>query len=128
MSNEVKHTPGPWIAAPYSSVVGAPVVAASGRPVASVTYFKVGEGFENHDRESKANGNLIAASPEMLEALILHKKFADHDDAGPNYGGLNRDTHPEGEKIWSEWWSEGISLCGRAMKATDAAIAKATGK
>ncbi len=69
MSEKVKHTSGPWIAAPYSSVVGAPVVSASGRPIATVTYFKIGDGFENHDKESAANGRLIAAAPEMLAAL-----------------------------------------------------------
>lgn len=69
MAETVKHTKGPWIAASYSSVVGAPVVAASGRPVASVTYFHLGEGFDNHERESTANGRLIAAAPDLLEAL-----------------------------------------------------------
>jgi hypothetical protein len=68
------HTPGPWIAAPYSSVVGAPVVSASGRSVAKVTYFALGESFSNHDAESDANARLIAAAPEMLEALRMYER------------------------------------------------------
>jgi uncharacterized protein (DUF1501 family) len=65
-----KHTQGPWIAAPYSSAVGAPVVAANGRSIAKITYYALAsEGFANHERESDANGRLIAAAPDMLAAL-----------------------------------------------------------
>jgi hypothetical protein len=65
-----KHTQGPWIAASKaSSVVGLPVVAQSGRSIASVSYFNLGEGFANHERESLANSRLIAAAPDMLQAL-----------------------------------------------------------
>lgn len=74
------HTRGPWIAASYSSVVGAPVVSQSGRPIASVTYFKLGDGFQNHDRESAANACLIAAAPDLLEAL---RQIVQQDDTGP---------------------------------------------
>lgn len=70
MSGHSGHTRGPWIAAPYSSVVGAPVVASpSGRSVANVTYFRLGEDFAAHDAESLANAKLIAAAPDLLEAL-----------------------------------------------------------
>lgn len=72
----VKHTAGPWVAAPYSSMVGAPVVASpSGRPVCSVTYFALGDGFEGHDEVSAANARLIAAAPDLLEALELALEY-----------------------------------------------------
>lgn len=67
---KAKHTDGPWIAAPYSSMVGAPVVASpNGRSIANVTYFGLGADFQNHDDESAANARLIAAAPDLLEAL-----------------------------------------------------------
>jgi hypothetical protein len=71
MDADVKHTPGPWMAAARpSSVVGLPVVAtANGRSIASVTFFSLGPDFANHDRESAANARLIAAAPALLEAL-----------------------------------------------------------
>lgn len=56
-------------AAAPSSVVGLPVVARTGRSIASVTFFKLGAEFRNHDAESKANAHLIAAAPELYEAL-----------------------------------------------------------
>jgi hypothetical protein len=68
--SEAKHTAGPWIAASRpSSVVGLPVVSQSGRSIASVTHFNLGEQFDNHDQESRANARLIAAAPELLSIV-----------------------------------------------------------
>lgn len=56
-------TPGPWMAAAKpSSIIGWPVVAphSMGRSVCSVTH--------GHD-EGAANAHLIAAAPELYEAL-----------------------------------------------------------
>jgi hypothetical protein len=68
-----QHTPGPWLAAAKpSSVVGLPVVATTnGRSIASVTFFRLGDEFAAHDRESRANARLIALAPDMYEALKL---------------------------------------------------------
>lgn len=81
-----KHTPGPWIAAPYSSKVGAPVVSDSGRSIASVTYYPMDqEIFKNHHEESAANGRLIAAAPDLLQALkeLLELTDDPKNDADP---------------------------------------------
>ncbi len=64
-------TGGTWIAAPFSSIVGAPIVSSpSGRSVASVTYFDLGDGFRKHDEESAANAELVTflrnAVPDIL--------------------------------------------------------------
>lgn len=59
----------------------------------------------------------------MLEALRLHKAWADSEHAGPDYGEQRRDTHPDGEAIWSRWWNYQLDICDRANTATDAAIA-----
>jgi len=77
-----KMTPGEWVPAPYSSMVGAPIVASpSGRPVAKVTYFHLGPEFDNHDRESAANAAGIvalvnAAEPMLAEIEALRAEVA----------------------------------------------------
>lgn len=66
-----KMTPGEWVAAPYSSMVGAPIVASpSGRPVAKVTYFHLGPEFDNHNRESAANAAGIVALVNAAEPML----------------------------------------------------------
>lgn len=71
-------TPGPWLMASHpSSVVGWPIVApqAMGRSICSLNYADPkafagrmpGDGKFN--AESKANGCLISAAPELFEAL-----------------------------------------------------------
>jgi hypothetical protein len=65
------HTPGPWIAGTFSSVVGIPVVATPiGRAIAAVHCFP---GNAPHAREfnavAAANARLIAAAPDLLAAL-----------------------------------------------------------
>lgn len=71
------HTPGPWMAAQRpSSTAGLPIVStATGRSIAGVTFYSVGKGFEQHDRESAANALLIAAAPDLLAEL---KAMTDH--------------------------------------------------
>lgn len=71
---------------------------------------------------------LVAAAPDMLAALRLHKAWADSERDGPDYGGQTRDTHPDGEKIWRAWWNYQLDACDRAQTATDSAIAKAEGR
>lgn len=62
---------------------------------------------------------------ELEAALRLHKAWADSEDAGPDYGGQTRDTHPDGERIWRNWWNWNLDLCARAQAATDAALGDA---
>lgn len=58
----------------------------------------------------------------MREALVLHQAWSDSEDAGPDYGALARDTHPDGDRIWRQWWDGNIDLCARAQDATRAAL------
>lgn len=68
-------TPGPWMAAAKpSSVVGWPVVARCGRAIASVMWpgIKPNENTKARkafNEECHANAHLIAAAPELYEAL-----------------------------------------------------------
>ncbi|GGE36537.1 hypothetical protein GCM10007276_12540 [Agaricicola taiwanensis] len=61
---------------------------------------------------------------DMAKALALHKAWADNERDGPNYGGLTRDSHPDGERIWRQWWDGNLDLCDRANRATDAALTR----
>lgn len=74
------HTPGPWMsAAKSSSVSGLPIVSRkNGRSIARVTVFNLGPGFENHERESMANAALLAAAPDLLEALHECEDYFDN--------------------------------------------------
>ena len=68
-----RHTPGPWIAADGpSSVVGWPVVSQAGRSICRLTWFEraspAGEAEETKE-ETRANAHLIAATPDLYEAL-----------------------------------------------------------
>jgi hypothetical protein len=73
---------------------------------------------------SRDLANLVLLIPELREALALHVAWADSEESGPNYGSLSRDTHPNGESIWRDWWEGNLSLCGRADRATRDALAK----
>jgi hypothetical protein len=77
-----KHTPGPWMAAAKpSSVVGWPIVAQSGRSICSLTYVQHSKidppvpGDRAVNAESRANAYLIAAAPDLLEALKVAAKW-----------------------------------------------------
>ncbi len=67
--SEPKWTAGPWMmAAKPSSVVGWPIVAQTGRSIASLSYVDHSS-YAESNAESKANGHLIAAAPDLIAAL-----------------------------------------------------------
>jgi hypothetical protein len=78
---QATHTPGHWLmAAKPSSVVGWPIVATpSGRSICSLNYVQHSSidpkvsGDDAFNRESRANGLLIAAAPDLLEAVIQYR-------------------------------------------------------
>lgn len=80
-----KHaTPGPWMAASSpSSIVGWPVIAAGGRLICTIAtppnnLRRIGKEAANYEaylKECGLNARLIAASPDMLAALIQAKQF-----------------------------------------------------
>lgn len=61
-----KHTPGPWVIDPDETTMAGPGVYADG-----FGYVAVGAGSSYADRaaEERANVSLIAAAPDLLEAL-----------------------------------------------------------
>lgn len=82
-------TKGPWMmAAKPSSIVGWPVVAPrqGGRMICDVTYVAHSKidpkvpGDDAFNRESRANGQLISAAPELAAALQdLMDAIGNHD-------------------------------------------------
>lgn len=58
----MQHTPGPWTFDGFNGTAGVYTVSASGRGVASC-------GGPPDNPEAEANGRLIAASPELRDAL-----------------------------------------------------------
>jgi len=68
------------------------------------------------------------AAPDLLAAVVSFVAWFDAENASPSYGTLTRDTHPEGERIWREWWDRNLRLCARAHDLGRAAIVKAEGR
>jgi len=69
-----EHTKGPWIAGKFSSVVGWPVVGSGGRLICDMAFPRHLAGDEApkvvaFKAEVAANARLIAAAPDLLEAL-----------------------------------------------------------
>jgi hypothetical protein len=115
-------------AASPSSVVGWPVVQQGvGRSICSVSYLPKDADSEVY-AESEANARLIAATPELYEAAAKHLEWIEKEHAGPDYGGLTRDTHPDGERIWRRWWDEQLDLCADTERLCREGLAKARGE
>lgn len=67
---ETKHTPGPWAARKPDDIGGSRVYAdcKGGSLIATPGYMR-------DESESEANARLIAAAPELLEALMGRHPF-----------------------------------------------------
>ena len=71
--SKMSHTPGPWIR-DRESGFDCDVRAANGRKIASVNVqcmAKTKQQFDGRKSENEANALLIAAAPELLEALKM---------------------------------------------------------
>jgi len=70
MSNETKHTPGPWIACLNvpTAVIEGHIIKANYDPKRPIASLWVGGGTKGKP-EQVANARLIAAAPDMLKAL-----------------------------------------------------------
>ena len=69
-----KHTPGPWFAAAFSSVVGCPIMAQPNKNenmiVVAGTRSAVSKDASGFRAEVEANARLMAAAPELFDAAI----------------------------------------------------------
>ena len=104
--NPQGYTPGPWKAAPFSSVVGCPITAQPDPKQNTIVVAGTRGAFgEDYRGEIEANARLIASAPELLAAL--EGMLAVHDMT----------QSPAGDRIAA--WSGAVNLAR-------AAIAKAT--
>lgn len=92
-----KHTPGPWASNKYTTSVSVPLKAIDCERIGFSIVFVNG----HREKEAVANARLIAAAPDLLEAL---KEIADTDP-------VDAALDPQ-----------------RAVRIARAAIAKATGE
>lgn len=102
--SETKFTPGPWTQRKYTGFIY--VAGADGTAITELTLSLGGD--ERHNEEFRANAALIAASPELLEALRLLVSPA----------RVEATNHISGRIT--------ISVTGVALRKADAAIRKAT--
>jgi hypothetical protein len=111
-----KHTPGPWKAAPYSSVVGCPVSAQPDKRkntfVVAGVHGAAAEDDDERRLEVEANARLIAAAPELLDLAKLFARTVVY------YAGID-------EKDGDD---EGARLKRLALANIEAVIAKAEGR
>lgn len=123
---EAGHTPGPWHVLNNGYCVGGPPSVQLADPIgAGVAMCCMAA---RSPDETAANARLIAAAPELLEACRAMVAWDEAEKAGPDYGGLTRDTHPSGEAIWREWWDGQLKLCDKAFVKAKSAIARAEGR
>ena len=78
---ETKHTPGPWELGEPTSQLEFGVYATD--KISGIKYFLANAEGHMRYKESLANARLIAAAPELLEALQAFVKYADdvNDDS-----------------------------------------------
>lgn len=65
---------------------------------------------------------LEAENGRLREAVAAFVAWLDSEDAGLDYNGMTRDTHPSGEFIWHKWWNGNLALCDRALELGRAAL------
>ena len=112
-----KHTPGPW--AMLSEETDKPYIRIRGtklgerHKIANVLTPVYDGSLERETEETRANARLIAAAPELLEAL--QELLAAERANSLEIVGRDTDGHP-------------LNAAGAARKKARAAIAKATGE
>jgi len=73
------HTPGPWVIYDERAAHGSRLIYSSSE-------YGVGEVWDiNNNGENKANAHLIAAAPELLEALEYARRFLKSEDVDTVY-------------------------------------------
>lgn len=66
--SDMKHTPGPW-AYTEAAITGDRGIHAEGTGIFAEAFADIRRACENNTAEAEANARLIAAAPDMLEAL-----------------------------------------------------------
>lgn len=80
--SELKHTPGPWVVDPDSPTDISPADDLR-LGIACISHADEAGGRWIFGEQSKANAKLIAAAPDLLQALVaLHESLTQLNDSG----------------------------------------------
>ena len=128
-----KHTPGPWKVIRDGNDLS--VRSANSRDTGKITHLDIAEnigglrpGPDFTDRsEAKANARLIAAAPDLLDALTKVTSFVVTDVAESCNGNKCREPWCAG-CFGEEVAEQTVREAREALDAARAAIAKVTGK
>jgi len=85
-----EHTPGPWksepVAYPAGKDISFEILDANRRVVAQTIMREIGKGWRNEIiATDEANARLMAAAPELLEALIMALPYVESCEDDPAY-------------------------------------------
>lgn len=126
MSDET-HTPGPWslrIEEGHAEVGYREIYVEAGGVDLAIIY---GDESVKPWAEDRANARLIAAAPELLEAVAMLVEWWDREESGPQYSDPAGRDGPRGEAEAREWFYGNVNLAGETHKLARAALAKARG-
>jgi len=80
VSEETKFTPGPWFCHYFGTGVGGPEHTVSCATPDHITVAVIGKGLTGEFEEAEANVHLIAAAPELYEALDELDRYSQDRD------------------------------------------------
>lgn len=130
-----KFTPGPWkpsrahedFEGPMFDIDEEDAATYAARPFVRIEAATCDVASANDLFEfNAADAYLIAAAPELYEAVAMLVEWWDREEAGPQYSA-GRDG-PNGEAEQSAWFYGNVSLAGETHKLARAALAKARGE
>lgn len=115
-----KHTAGPWTneEGDITGIENDPENGCVGKVDVAHVYMRVVPG------RSEANARLIAAAPELLEALRIAREIVVTERDAAHQGVVNPSTGVIDDSDDADWVAE----YDRALAQIDEAIAKATGE
>lgn len=118
-----KFTPGPWVI--YPGTDGTEICAVdrtSGLPIRQIITRPVrGDNWI-------ANATLLAAAPELYQAVAMLVEWWGREDAGPQYSDPAGRDGPRGDAEQQEWFYGNVNLAGETHRLARAALAKARGE
>jgi hypothetical protein len=138
MSN-AKHTPGPWFVGYRGGANCNAIMARDGGDEHHDTGICQVYGLPLHCKtqdvagnpryeKELANAHLVAAAPDLYEALSAFVAWCDADEEGPQYSSPDRRDGPNGEAEWRRWWNGQLELSARSHSLGSTALKKARGE
>lgn len=114
-------TPAPW----FTHREGISTVYVEARIGGGLVQEIAACGPTQEPRQQDANARLIAAAPDMMEALRVFIEWCDSEKAGPQYSSAERRDTATGEPEWRAWWENQLRLAVLSPELARAALVKA---